>query len=364
MPGAGRFERAGELAVGAENLHAVVARVGDDESVARRGIVDGTRAAGSELPLAVPGRPERKGELYGMPTHARLSVVEDLHAVVARVGDGDAVAVPGKGDGSRRVKLPVAVAGRAEREGERAVDVEYLHAIVARVGDGDHAVVGNGNAFRRREVAGAGAGHAEHECGHAVGMKHLHAVVARVGDGDHAAVRDEGDALRRRELPGSRAGRPERVGRRAVRMEYPHAVVARVGDGDHAAVAYGDALRRREMPGARAGRPERVGRRAVCVEHPHAVAVSVDGYCHAGPQGRRRGAAVGMRGAGGGGQQARGGDGREWQERSVTHDPDARKPPVDKSAGLAPVKLRVNWPGAAAGDPGLPPGPRGAIPCG
>ena len=65
--------------------------------------------------------------------------------------------------------------------------MEHLHAVVARVGDGDQVAAGrHGNALRRREAAGR----AEHEGGRAVGMEHLHAVVARVGDGEHARPHD------------------------------------------------------------------------------------------------------------------------------------------------------------------------------
>ena len=123
MPGAGRAERPGELAaVGIENLHAAVARVGDDEPVARRVIVDGTRAV-VELPLGGAGRAECEVELYEVAARSNLPIVEHLHAAVARVGDGHAVAVPGKGGGRGPVELPLGGAGRAERKGVRAVDV-------------------------------------------------------------------------------------------------------------------------------------------------------------------------------------------------------------------------------------------------
>ena len=107
MPGAdagAAAELVNELAAGVEYMHAVVARVGDGDAVAGRGKVDGTRRI--ELPAA-----ERECELYGVAAHAILTIVEHLHAVVARVGDGDAVAAPLKCGGARAVELPVAGAG-------------------------------------------------------------------------------------------------------------------------------------------------------------------------------------------------------------------------------------------------------------
>ena len=65
--------------------------------------------------------------------------IEYLHAVVARVGDGDPHAVRRPRRGNGLVELTCAVAGGSKPAGERAVGVEYLHAVVARVGDGDHA---------------------------------------------------------------------------------------------------------------------------------------------------------------------------------------------------------------------------------
>ena len=319
---AARSEFGGKFAVGgAEHLDAVVARVGHGDAVARRGIVDGTGIV--KLPVAVAGRAELECKLDEMAAQARLIIVEHLDAVVARVGHGDAVAVPRKGGGTRAVELPVAVAGRAERKGERAVDVEHLHAVVARVGHGDHAVRRNGNAFRRRELPVAVAGRAECKGWNAARMEHLHAVVARVGHGDHAAVRDEGDGMRLVELSDAVAARSERVGRRAVRVKHAYVVVARVGDGDHAAVAHVDALRRRELPAARAVHSERKGGGAVGIEHLHSVVCSVGDGDHAGPQGVRHAAGLGMRDIQHGyrecGQQGRGAY-REQQELWIAHN--------------------------------------------
>ena len=308
--GARRPKLFNKAAGGADQLDAAVASVGDGNAAARRVEDDG--AGGYKLPVGRAVRPVRNGELYGVVVEAAPGVVEYLHAVVARVGDGDQVAVRGKGHIARRLEFPGAVAGPAEPIGGRAVDVEYPDSVVARVGDGEHAAGRDGDAARRREPVRR----PKHKGRNAAGMKDLDAVVARVGDGEHAAVRKVSHIARRLEFPGAVAGPAEPIGRRAVGMEHLHAVVARVGDGEHAAAGrHGDAARRRES----IGRAEHKGGRAVGMEHLHAVVARVGDGEHARPQGRRRAVvALGMRRAagddGGRGQQARNGDGAEQGE--------------------------------------------------
>ena len=174
--------------------------------------------------------------------------MEHLHAVVARVGDGDQVAVGRPCRGPRGGELPVAGArrGRPELEGERAVGrVEHLHAVVARVGDGEHAAVRRpGHGARIPELAVGAAARPELANEAAVGAEHLHAVVARVGDGEHVArwrpCRRQGIP----ELAVGAAARPELANEAAVGAEHLHAVVARVGDGERAARRRGRQRRR------------------------------------------------------------------------------------------------------------------------
>ena len=75
--------------------------------------------------------------------------MEYLHAVVARVGDGDQVAVGRPCRGQGIPELAVGAAARAELADERAVGAEQLHAVVARVGDGERAARRRGRQRRR-----------------------------------------------------------------------------------------------------------------------------------------------------------------------------------------------------------------------
>ena len=144
---AGRSIRGPKGTVGAKELNAVVAGVSYDERavgpahihILRRRELAGAVAACSKL--------EGKGAVG----------VEGLDAVVAGVGDVDhPAALEGDihMDARRPVKLPVAVAAPAEPERKGAVGVEDLHAVVAGVGDVDRPVVQQDDAFRRREMPG------------------------------------------------------------------------------------------------------------------------------------------------------------------------------------------------------------------
>ena len=113
--------------------------------------------------------------------------LEDLHAVVAGVGDNHCNVA--ESYALRRRKVPVARALRAELEEEGAVGPEHLDAVVAGVGDGDQAqIIANCNALRRRKVPVARALRAEREGMGAIGVENLYSVVARVGDGNYAGV--------------------------------------------------------------------------------------------------------------------------------------------------------------------------------
>ena len=126
-----------------------------------------------------------------------------------------------------------------------AVVAEHLHAVVARVGDGDHpACRGVCGALRRVELPVAGAKRSELACERTVGPKDLHAVVARVGDGDHSLQRPRRRGRRRKRdiarlLKVDRrsvAAPPKLADGRAVGgAEQADTVVTRVSDGNQVA---------------------------------------------------------------------------------------------------------------------------------
>ena len=170
-----------------EQLHAVVAGVDHGYAVARGGVGNARRAM-LELPVGGSPLPELAGE--------RAVRVEQLHADVAGVGHGYAVALGGVGDVIRAMlELPVGGSPRAELEGKGAVRVEHLNAVVGAVGHRKHAVPQRVRRRQRRicnrtgvfKLVAAGAVRAELAVVRAVWMKELHAVVVAVGHGYAAA---------------------------------------------------------------------------------------------------------------------------------------------------------------------------------
>ena len=259
---AGRAELGNEaVASKVGNLHAVVARVGDDKaSIVKAAPIEGSRAV--ELQVARAGRAERI-IVKEIPRGSHSGNNESLDAVVARVGDEDNVEgayhphhyAPGA------VELPVARAVRTELGKVRTVRAKELHPVVASVGDQDAAMVRGMfkrmHVRRRRELAVARAAPPELEGERAVRVEHLDAVVAGVGDVYQVGVQliqqcgqltPHENSRRRRELAVARAAPPELEGERAVRVEHLDAVVAGVGDVDGAVVRQDDGLRRRELP--------------------------------------------------------------------------------------------------------------------
>ena len=227
---------------------------------------------------------------------AAPDVIKHLDSMVARVGDDEPATFPVKVDRMWRRKLPVAGAAGSKLEYWRAVGLQDLHAIVARVGNGEQAIACDRHALRPRELAGARALRPGHEGRHAVDVVNVDAMVARVGNGDQVSLRRERDGCGASELPDGAALRPKGAGKRAVRIEYLDAMVARVGDGDQAVGAYRGALGRRELPVAGAARANVKGMGAVGVEHLDAIAGNVGNDDRAGPQAVRRiAASVGMR---------------------------------------------------------------------
>ena len=183
----------------------------DDDPVARRR--PGYIVRPVEQPVAGAGRPELEGEVA-------VDCAENLDAVVVLVGHGDQAAVRRVRHVRGLVELPLAGAGRPELEGERGAggaDIENLHAVVARVGDGHAAAVrrpGDRRGPKERAVGG-GAYRAERKGWRAVRMVYLDAVITCVCHGERALQTDAGGRRNehgRRTAP-RRAGRAGRAGR-------------------------------------------------------------------------------------------------------------------------------------------------------
>ena len=156
-------------------------------------------------------------------------------------------------------------AGHAELAGERAAGAENLHAVVASVGDGNHARRRHVGRDRRREGYGTRPGKVagmlsvgSHGAGErAVWMERRDAVVASVGDGEQGARRRPGGGLRRTEPPAATGGAlSPPVEERTVRADDPDAVVVEVDRG-HTGTRRGicGGLRRMVFPGAVSPRP-------------------------------------------------------------------------------------------------------------
>ena len=180
------------------------------------------------MPRAGAGRPDA-------PDVGAVRGIEHLHAVVARVGDGDpgAVGRPCRGPGP--VQLPVEEAVRAQLAGEGAVGIEHLNAMVERVGDCDHSGHRHGRRRRRRErngprpvkLPGGNPGLPETAERRAVGAEEADAVIASVGDCDMPARRGVYCLIGPGNLPGARAV-PKLVYKGAVGANDLDAVVVEV----------------------------------------------------------------------------------------------------------------------------------------
>ena len=138
-----------ERAVGAaQDLDAAVARVGDGDQVACR--VKGGRRGGRKLPVANAERAHGKRELGGLIWLAAPDIIEYLDAMVARVGDDEPLTLPVQVDRMRGRKLPIAGAAGSKLEYGRAVGLQDLHAVVARVGNGEQVIARDRHALRPR----------------------------------------------------------------------------------------------------------------------------------------------------------------------------------------------------------------------
>ena len=185
-----RPEIAGKRTVGQKDLDALVAVVRHDDPVARRRPVGGTRIVKAAVARVIPPELERKGARVG---------IEYLDAVVGFVGDGEQVAGRGVCNGTRLIKLPIGGAFLPELEGElggagRDVDFKHLHAVVARVGDGEQVAAWrprNGLDLVEMTIGGI-AEPAELLDKIAGGVEQLDAVIERVGDGECAVQADSG----------------------------------------------------------------------------------------------------------------------------------------------------------------------------
>src|SRR5206468_12834151 len=157
------------LAVRVELLDAVVPGVGDPH-----------------VALAVERQTDLLAELAGLRALAAEHALErsvrreDLHALVARIGDVD---LTSSVDGNRaRTPEPAGIAGdaalgvaeSAPLPQERALGIEALDAVVPGVGDVDVTAGSHGDAPRLVELPVAGAGGAPARREAAIGIERRH----------------------------------------------------------------------------------------------------------------------------------------------------------------------------------------------
>ena len=254
----------------AERLDAVVGGIGDPHPP--RGAIDGDAAGSVELAVARVRRGvARVGRDVARLPQVRAVGAEALDAMVERVRDVDR---PGGVDGDALGARDVAgaAAGDAPGRGGRAVRGEGLHAVVRRVGDGDAArrVVGHrGERAREPEVADLGAELAPRALeGEAREVEGLHAVVVVVGHVELARLaRVDADVVGEAELRGADPVGAELANVGAVGQELDDAVVVVVGH-EHVAGAGvdGDALG--EVEAVVVERVRARARRAVAVQAP------------------------------------------------------------------------------------------------
>ena len=213
-----------------ENLYAMVARVGDGNCL---GSIRGGGRRRHELAGAGAARAEHKVK-DGAGATAEL-----LYAMVASLGYNEVSSVrPVKRRGA--VKLPAACAVRADGAANRVdpSDIakcsvkQIMDAIVARVGDEEiiKAKITGEDGHGAFKLPVAAALRSVCDGMGAVAIKSLDAVVARVGDDKITINWSQDDRRRKPELPVAVALRAERKGKGAVEVENLYAVVARVGD--------------------------------------------------------------------------------------------------------------------------------------
>ena len=200
---------------GPRNSHPAVDGVGHRADAVR---VRGDARRRVELALRAAGRPERAQQ---PPVE-----VEDVDAVVARVGDVDVARAVRRDPAHERelarsaaVGAPAGLVRVAGRRGAEAQD-----PVVQVVGDEDPPRGVDRDAVREVELARPGARPAEAADDLAARVRHEDAVALVVGDVEPRALHRE--ALRVRE----RAGREDHRRLRALHREALDAVVARVGD--------------------------------------------------------------------------------------------------------------------------------------
>ena len=228
-------------AAGAEARDALVARVGHDDGPAP---VDGQRRRVEELARPAARRADRAHRepgAAGEDDDPRAPAIEDVGVAAGVEGHGDRI---GEDRRPRRRRAP----GRRQR----AVGVEQLHAAVDRVGHrADPAGVGR-DAHRRVELPGAAAGGAERAQQRAALVEDVDAVVAGVGH-VHVAGRVDRDPARVGEPARSRpVGAPAAlVGIDRPTAEAHDAVVEVVGDEHAPRRVGGDAVGEVELTGAR-----------------------------------------------------------------------------------------------------------------
>ena len=256
----------GEVGVGNEGAQRAVDGAADRDAPDVAGVHRRVRLRVAHVERVVGRHVQGAGTAELPPGGDEVAVlVEDLHPVVAAVGDEDVALRAADGDVVGLVELAGSVAGAAPGLEEPAVAGELQHAVVGAVpvGDEDVAVGRNGHAGRPVEGIRAAAGHA--------GFAERHQYLALGAELE--------DLLAQR-------GARERAGRGARRHPEHRGVPVRVGRPEVALPVDGEAVGEREHPGAQArqepsGRIELQDRRvgaadARCVARRHGVEAAVE----------------------------------------------------------------------------------------
>ena len=225
-----RVEQLARAAAGrADRAHRQPGRAGEDDDPRAPAIEDvgvAARVEGDGHRVGEDRRPRRRRA----PGRGQRAVgVEQLHAAVDRVGHGADAAGVGR-DAHRRVELPGRAARGAERAQQRAALVEDVDAVVAGVGHVDVAGRVDRDPARVGEPArGRPVGAPAALVGiHRPAAEAHDAVVEVVGD-EHAPGRVGGHAVGEVELAGARAVLADRAQQMPAGVEDDEPVVLVVG---------------------------------------------------------------------------------------------------------------------------------------
>src|SRR5690606_5549268 len=164
-------EAGNDVAVQIEHLDPVVPPIDHIDKIAHNFDIGRTAELARPIALLAPGRQVLAG--------AR----EDLHAVIARIGDVDAI--PSDGNTLRRAKLAIALPGTTPFGLNGAiVQVQHDDPVVAALDDVDEPVVVHRNGHRAGERRAIRAWRLDHPHEISIGIEDLDAAVPGIGDDD------------------------------------------------------------------------------------------------------------------------------------------------------------------------------------